>query len=132
MGDETEPPSATIVLDNNGAQSYSVVSVDGDGAKANTETENPTIELTAGGRYTFVNRGGASSHPLDFRNEEREKVLGQSRDSGLFDDDSSINIQTDGDAITFTLTEELAEQITDYICSFHPGMNGSIILSTNN
>lgn len=122
---------ATITLDNNGANSYSVLSVDGNGVETETGTENPDIRLSVGGRYTFINRGGASSHPLDFRNSDRNKLLGQSNNSGLFDDDSSVNVQTEGDAITFTLTEELANQIADYICSFHPGMNGSVIVSSN-
>lgn len=129
---DSDVPQATIVLDNNGSSSYSVSSVDGDGIQAETEIENPDIILTTGGRYTFINRGGAASHPLDFRNEEREKLLGQSRDSGLFDNDTAVNVQTDGDAITFTLTDEFAELIADYICSFHPSMNGSIIISNKN
>tara|TARA_R100001143_G_scaffold63593_1_gene73106 strand:- start:18251 stop:18739 length:489 start_codon:yes stop_codon:yes gene_type:complete len=129
MDDEDELLSGTVVLENNGAQSYTVSRIDGDGISAETGTANPSITLTAGGRYTFVNQAGASSHPLDFRNGDREKLFGQSNAAGQFDSDSDVNVVENGDSITFTLTESLAASLADYICSFHPGMNGNLVLS---
>ena len=132
MDDDMEEPvqlRGTIVLENNGAQSYTVASIDGDGISAETGTANPVITLIVGGRYTFVNQAGASNHPLDFRNGDREKLFGQSNSSGQLDNDGDVDIVESGDSITFTLTPSLAASIEDYICSFHPGMRGDIAVS---
>ncbi len=122
---------ATIIIDNNGAREYMVTSISGDGAFSDIDSPNPEIELTIGGRYTFINNSGANSHPLDFRNKDRAKLIGQSRNTGLFDDDPAVNILFDEDIITFTLTEQLASGLFDYVCAFHPGMNGSITVIEN-
>lgn len=120
---------STIRYDNSGAQAYLVTNIDGEGASAELDSANPELTLTIGGRYTFINSAGASSHPLDFRNKDGDKLLGQSNNSGIFDADESVNIVRNGDSITFTLTEELADELADYICAFHPGMNGSIVIN---
>lgn len=127
--EEVEQLTGTLVLENNGAQSYTVARIDGDGISAETGTANPSITLTVGGRYTFVNQAGASSHPLDFRNSDREKLFGQSNPAGQFDSDSDVDVVENGDSITFTLTESLAAALSDYVCSFHPGMNGDLLVS---
>lgn len=127
MGDP-DIPEATITMDNIGAQSYTVTSVEGEGAGADQNTANPDITLTIGGRYTFVNDAGASSHPLDFRDADREKLFGQSNQSGTFDDDDAVELAKSGNSISFTLTNELAAELNDYICSFHPGMLGNVIV----
>ena len=129
MEEENDQLSGTLVLGNNGAQSYTVVSIAGDGISAETGTENPAINLTVGGRYTIVNQAGASSHPLDFRNGDRQKLFGQSNSSGQLDDNNDINVVESGDSITFTLTPSLAASLADYICSFHPGMNGDLVIA---
>ncbi len=127
--EETESLSGTVVMESNGAQSYTVARIDGDGISTETGTENPSISLTVGGRYTFVNQAGAGSHPLDFRNGDREKLFGQSNTAGSLDNDNDVDVVENGDAITFTLTESLAASLVDYICSFHPGMNGDLFIS---
>lgn len=121
-----ELPEAVILLDNNGAQSYTIINTEGEGAMAELNTENPTITLVSGGRYTFINESGASAHPLDFRNSDRQKLFGQGRMSGNFNDADEIDLVMEGDLITFTLTEELAAELADYVCSFHPSMRGNI------
>lgn len=124
---ETEVTSeATVTLNNSGASAYIAVSVEGDGASASLNTENPEISLTSGGRYTFINNGGASSHPLDFRDSNGNKLFGQSRDEGSLENNSDINVVKNDNSITFTLTDDLANRLSDYICFFHPGMNGSL------
>lgn len=116
----------TIVLNNSGSNAYIVTDIKGEGASSELNESNSEITLTLGGRYTFKNESGASNHPLDFRNSRGDKLLGQSNDEGSFSEDNAVNIQREGDSITFTLTESLAEEIVDYICSFHPTMNGSV------
>ncbi len=124
--DMEELPEAVITLDNNGAQSYTIINIEGEGAMAELNTENPAITLVPGGRYSFVNESGASAHPLDFRNSDRQKLFGQSRMNGNFNDVDEIDLVMEGDLITFTLTEELAAELADYVCSFHPSMRGDI------
>jgi len=126
-GDDPQT-EASITLENSGANSYLVTNITGDGADSALDSPNETITLEVGGRYTFINDAGASSHPLDFRNSDGVKLLGQSNSSGSFDDNSDVNVTRDGDRITFTLTEGLSEELFDYICSFHPPMNGRITI----
>jgi len=124
---DPETPSVTIItLDNMGASAYVFISIEGEGADASLDEENADIELTIGDRFTFNNDAGASNHPLDFRNSDRDKLFGQSNASGLFDDDDNVDLIKDGNSISFTLTEGLASVLNDYVCSFHPGMNGGI------
>jgi len=118
----------TITLDNAGSNAYVVSSIEGEGASASLNQNNSAIQLKIGNRFTFINDGGASSHPLDFRNSESEKLLGQSNGSGIFDDNDEVDVRRNGDAISFTLTNELAAAFGDYICSFHPGMSASIMV----
>lgn len=125
-----DPDVTTIEFDNMGATAYVVLSIEGDGASANLNEENAEISLRIGDRFRFNNTAGASNHPLDFRNSDRNKLLGQSNADGQFDDDSEVDIETDGNIISFTLTESLAAELNGYVCSFHPGMNGEI-LTTN-
>lgn len=128
--DEVESEfESTISYINSGAQAYLVTNIEGEGANAELDTANPQLSLTVGGRYTFVNNAGASSHPLDFRNADGDKLIGQSNKSGLFDSNDEVNPVRNGDSISFTLTEELADELAEYICAFHPGMNGSIAIN---
>lgn len=120
---------STIRYDNSGAQAYLVTNIDGEGAFAELDSANPELTLKTGGRYTIINGAGASSHPLDFRNTDGDKLFGQSNNSGQFDSNNDVNIVRDGDSISFTLTKELADELADYICAFHPGMNGSIVIN---
>lgn len=116
----------TIQVDNMGATAYVVLGIDGEGASATLDEENTEIALRIGDRFNFENEAGASNHPLNFRNSDQDKLLGQSNDEGMFDTDSEVDVQTDGNTISFTLTEALAAELNGYVCSFHPGMNGEI------
>lgn len=123
--DETVLEGAIVTLQNSGSQSYIISSIDGDGVTAEIGTDNPDMIIEIGRRYTFQNEAGASSHPLEFRNADRNVLFGQ-RGTGLFGDNPDVNVVLSGDAVTFTLTAELATVLADYVCSFHPGMNGGI------
>lgn len=127
-----DPPSeislTSVTLNNAGATAYVVTAIDGDDANASLNEQNSDIGLRIGARFEFINESGASNHPLDFRNSDRQKLFGQSNASGLFDGNEGIDLEKDGNTLRFTLTEELAAEIADYICSFHPGMNGDIFI----
>lgn len=127
--DEGEIPlsvTGTLNIDNDRATAYIITSIEGEGITGEIGVNNPEIILEVGRRYTFNNEAGASSHPLEFRNIDGDVLLSQREDSGLLFDNAQIDAIVEGDAITFTLTSELAEMIEDYICGFHPGMNGKI------
>ena len=119
----------TVEFDNMGSSAYVILGIEGEGATANLNEENTGLTLRVGDRFRFNNVAGASNHPLDFRNSNRDKLLGQSNSDGIFDDNSEVNVQTDGNTISFTLTSGLAAEINGYVCSFHPGMNGEISTS---
>lgn len=125
--DPQSPSVTTITVGNMGATAYVFIGIDGEGADAPLNEENAEIELTVGERFTFNNDAGASSHPLDFSNSDRDKLFGQSNAGGLFDEDDTVDLVKDGNSISFTLTAELASALNDYVCSFHPGMNGGIL-----
>lgn len=120
------PAAATLTLQNVGASAYRLVGIEGVGAQGGVNTENPGIQLRIGERFTFVNQGGASAHPLDFRNAAGQKLFGQSRQGGSLEDDPEVAVSYDGNAVTFTLTPALAAVLADYVCSFHPSMGGAL------
>jgi|AntRauTorcE11897_2_1112592.scaffolds.fasta_scaffold01825_3 plastocyanin len=129
MPDENSPSNqevTTIEIDNIGSNAYVILGIDGEGASANLNEENTELNLRIGDRFQFENVAGASNHPLNFRNSNRDKLLGQSNGDGLYDDDADVDVQFDGNNISFTLTSGLAAELNGYICSFHPGMNGDI------
>lgn len=130
MDEDPEPPEmmdpTILTLDNSGAQAYQVIAIEGEAASADLNENNVPITLMQGERFTFINEAGASNHPLDFRNEAGEKLLGQSNGAGMFDENEEVDLVKHGNTMSFTLTEELAEVLADYVCSFHPGMRGDI------
>lgn len=123
---ESDQAVTSLTFDNMGATAYVVLGIDGEGATATLNEENTGIILRIGDRFRFDNEAGASNHPLDFRNSDREKLLGQSNGDGTFDDDTEVDVQSEGNIISFTLTSGLAAELNGYVCSFHPGMNGEI------
>jgi len=125
MPDESDDVTS-IQIDNMGSTAYVILGIDGEGASANLNEENADLTLRVGDRFRFENVAGASNHPLNFRNSDRDKLLGQSNNDGLFDDDADVDVQSDGNNISFTLTSDLAAALNDYVCSFHPGMTGGI------
>jgi len=110
-----------IVLDNVGANAYVLEDADEDVGPEGEE--NPTLTLTVGSRYRVENRGW-DAHPLAFRDGDDE-LLNQDG-PGSFEDDDDVDWVDDGDELSFTLTEELADELDNYVCTIHPSMEGSI------
>lgn len=119
--------SATITLDNVGASSYVITSIDGEGASGELDTDNTSITLQSGLRYTFVNEGG-SNHPLDFRDSDGNILLAQGDQEGTFENDANVAFEVDGANVTFTLTADLAEELAVYRCTAHAAMEGEIVI----
>jgi len=129
VDDPSETEVNTITVDNMGATAYVFIGIDGEGASGELNRENAEIELRIGDRFIFDNESGASNHPLDFRNGDRNKLFGQSNADGSFDEDGDVDVVKDGNKISFTLTADLAAELSGYVCSFHPGMNGNIVIT---
>ncbi|PEN09278.1 hypothetical protein CRI93_00685 [Longimonas halophila] len=121
--DGSSTADVTVTIDNNGASSWSVTNVDGASGVAGSE-ENPDLTLTVGTRYRFVNNGGGA-HPLGFQNASAEYLLNQDGDGSL-EGNTAINYEEDGDGITFTYTQELADAVATYRCTVHGSMEGAV------
>lgn len=119
---------AEVTFENNGSTAYVISSIDGDGVIADTGVPNPEVTMETGRRYTIDNAAGASSHPFEMRDADNGVLLGQRGDRGLFSDDPDVNAVFEGNSITFTLTSEIAGLLENYVCSFHPGMNGTFVI----
>ena len=124
-GSQDQQSAVTVRLDNVAADAWKLVDTD-DGTVASVGAENPTLALTVGTRYRFVNDGG-SDHPLEFRDGEYGRLLSQAI-SGEFEDEEAVDWQADDEAheYAFTLTEELADRMENYVCRFHTSMFGEI------
>jgi len=130
--DEPDPPSTvTLTIDNIGASAWVVTDVQGASGVATTDQENVTITLTPGTRYRIDNNGQLNAHPLALLDSNGDELLAQGGPSdgsadGPFEDDPDVNFVSDADGITFTLTQDLAGEVVEYICTFHPSMVGDI------
>ena len=117
----------TIELNNVESVAWVVGSVENAESVAELDTRNPTLSLTVGTRYRFDNNGGAA-HPLDFRTERSRFLLAQGGTEGTFEGDPDVNFIDDEEGVTFTLTQELADEIAIYYCTVHPDMVGDVIV----
>jgi plastocyanin len=86
--------------------------------------ENPTLTLTEGTRYRFVNNGG-SAHPLGFQDSSDDYLLNQDGDGSL-EGNSGINYEEDDEGVTFTYTQQLADAVANYRCTVHASMEGAV------
>jgi hypothetical protein len=125
-----EEGEVTITLDNVGDDAWVLTSAEGE-TVAEEGQENPTLTLSVGTRYRIVNEGGAE-HPLDFRAEDNTFLLAQGNIEGEFEDDQEVNWQDDVGEVSFTLTQELADQLAVYYCTVHPDMRGDIEIAGAN
>jgi PGF-pre-PGF domain-containing protein len=114
----------TVTMNNVGASAWEVTGVDGNEDVASTGVENPGLTLQVGTRYLFENNGW-SSHPLAFRDANGNPLLTQAG-TGSFEDDGDVNFIDNGDTVAFTLTQSLAGELDDYICTVHSAMNGTV------
>lgn len=121
----------TVTMDNNGFTAWQVINTDGDGASAPLDQDNPTIEFKPGVRYKVENNGW-SSHPLAFRDTEANPLLSQRQYAdGSFEDDPGVNWIDSGEQLAFTLTNELATELDEYICTVHSQMLGSATIDAS-
>lgn len=121
---QTQSADVQIVLNNLGARAWEIDEASADIGP--TGQSNPELALETGTRYGIENRGW-SAHPLAFRDADGAELLSQGRnDDGTFADDNAVDWVDNGDTLAFTLTEELAGELADYICTVHLQMVGSV------
>jgi plastocyanin len=123
IGANAGAADVTITINNVGSSEWEVTSVEGASGVAGSGN-NPTLTLTVGTRYRFVNNGGGA-HPLGFQNASDEYLLNQDG-SGSLEDDADINYQEDNEGVTFTYTQALADAVDAYRCTVHASMEGSV------
>jgi uncharacterized membrane protein len=117
-----ESHEVTVTLNNQGASAW-VLDSAGENV-GETGVPNPALTLTVGTRYRFENLGW-SFHPLAFRDESDNALLTQSG-SGSFENDSAVNWVDNGEELAFTVTESLAAEFDDYVCTVHSSMEGNL------
>jgi len=113
----------TVTVNNVGTSAWEVTDVEGASGVAGSG-ENPTLTLEVGTRYRFDNNGG-SAHPLGFQDGSSDYLLNQDG-SGSLEGDSDIGYEEDGDGVTFTYTQSLADEVATYRCTVHPSMEGDV------
>lgn len=119
--------SETVVLTNVGASAWQVSEADGDVAESGVD--NPELALSAGTRYTFdVSSVNSSVHPLDFRAADDTVLLSQGGE-GEFEGDEAVGFEASDEAVSFTLTPELAERLARYRCTVHASMVGDVVIA---
>ncbi len=124
-----EDDDINFTLENELNLAYFVSEIEGVANVTNIGENNSTWTLNVGSRYN-INVVNAASHPLEFRNDANETLLAQPETiEGSFENDEAVNFTVEGTIFSFTLTQELANQLSSYFCSNHPAMNGSIIVN---
>lgn len=117
----------TLVIGNDGASAYFVSEIIGDENVTSLNENNSTWTMTQGTRYTLVVEN-AGSHPIGLRDSMNSLLLSQDSSEGSFEASEAIDFQIEGNAISFTLTEDLAQELDNYVCNIHGAMTGSIVI----
>lgn len=128
MGLAQNDTDVTITVESQGASAYFVTMVEGADNVTELNENNSAWTLEIGRRYRIINNSG-SAHPFALR-AGNDMLLSQDG-SGSFVDDPEVDFVADDEGITFTLTEALAEQLDNYVCTLHPSMTGEIISVMN-
>lgn len=102
----------------------------------NAGTEDPTLTLRQGWRYSFELGATAGSHPIQF-GENGLTVLGDdwklvqgNGGENTFELDADIDWFDAGGTVAFTVTPSMVGEVIEYQCQSHPGMLGDITITT--
>jgi uncharacterized surface protein with fasciclin (FAS1) repeats len=121
-----EQNTVGMTVGNDGASAYFVSEIVGDENVTELNENNSTWTLTVGTRYE-LNVTGFGPHPFEIRDASGNALLSMSA-SGSFENNSNVNFQTSDAQFSFTLTQELADEIADYVCTVHGSMRGDIVV----
>jgi|GEM_PF-5800343 len=81
-----------------------------EGGDQTGDTANPDLNLAVGERYEFNTEGTE----LTFYNDNDEAVLSTSGSDSELADDQEVNVEEGAGSLSFTLTEELANELSRY------------------
>ncbi|WP_375581184.1 hypothetical protein ABWH96_09315 [Marivirga tractuosa] len=126
--DDNDINIVEMTVDNSGSSAYFVSAINGDEDATTLNEDNSTWDLTVGTRYelTITN---ASVHPFALRDSENNILLSMNSVDGSFEGDSEVDFQSSGSSFSFTLTQTLADELNNYVCTIHSGMTGSITIN---
>ena len=128
VGAAQDAEGETLTLTNVGASAWRVAEADENVAEQGVD--NPELMLTVGTRYTFdVSGVNSSVHPLDFRAEDDTVLLSQGSE-GELEGDEAIRFEASDEAVSFTLTPELADRLARYHCTVHASMVGNVVTNS--
>jgi plastocyanin len=114
-----------MTVGNTGASSYFVSNITGNEEVTTLNADNSSWELTVGTRYV-ITVTGASAHPFALRDSDNALLLTMNSATGTFESDADVDFEADDSTIRFTLTQELADQLDNYVCTLHASMTGSV------
>lgn len=121
---QADSADVTVTVDNVGATAYVLTDVIGENV-GEVEAENTAWTLQVGRRYRVVNNGELLFHPFELRSDI-DVLLAQGDLEGTLEGDAGVDFVSDDMGVTFTLTPKLAELLTNYRCTYHPTMTGTI------
>lgn len=127
--DRTPAETVNVSLGYVGASAWLVTEVSGAQNLAELDTQNATLALEVGQRYTF-NNPQAQVHPFALRDADGNYLLAQGSTQGALEQATDINFIDDGTTVAFTLTQELADRVASYICVVHPPMVGEVTVAS--
>ncbi|WP_296622800.1 hypothetical protein [Marivirga sp.] len=117
-----------MTVANSGSTAYFVSGINGNEDVTTLNEDNSTWQLTVGTRYELTVTG-ASSHPFALRDIEDNILLSMNDVDGNFEGDMDVDFQTSGTSFSFTLTQALADELDNYVCTVHLGMTGGIAIN---
>jgi len=120
----TPVPTTNARITNVGFSAWEVT--EGADAIAPGGGENPTLVFTVGTRYAIEN-GGWDTHPFALRTSDDSDLLSQQPTiAGSYEDDPAVDWVDDGGSFAFTMTSDLAAEVTQYTCTVHGSMQGDV------
>lgn len=121
--------SANITIENVGSSAWNIVEIEGEGASGDLGTDNASITLDEGLRFTVINLG-AGGHPFQLRDSNGNVLIAAAGNGSLQnDEDANVVVNDQEGSITFTLSGELAAQVATYNCQPHAAMEGQLIVN---
>jgi len=114
-----------MTVDNSGVSAYFVSEINGNEEVTPLDEDNSAWELTVGTRYELTVTQ-ANTHPFALRDSGNDILLSMNDVDGTFEGNSDVDFQSSGSSFSFTLTQELADELDNYVCTVHTGMTGSI------
>jgi plastocyanin len=117
-----------ITVDNDGATAYFVSEINGNEDVTALNENSSEWELKVGTRYELTVTG-ASAHPFALRDSDNNILLSMNSEVGSFESVDAVNFESSATSFDFTLTQALADELNNYVCTVHIGMTGSVTTS---